>query len=154
MVAWRKARQNDYQRRYRGKPEVAERTLHGRRDQARKHEKTYWPRFRLACRLAKERGDRHLAPEHLAAVGLQAPTLNGRDTRCRPSAFGPTPLPLGNPRSSIWGDPSACRLPEMPPSRPETASEPGREVRSGLGACSLTRKPPPALIARQTLMGR
>ena len=55
---------------------------------------------------------------------------------CRPTLFA-LPLPLGNPRSSILGDPATRRLPEMPPSRPETASEPCREVRSGLGACSL-----------------
>ena len=93
MVARRKARQNDYQRRYRGKPEVAERTLHDRRDQARRHEKTYWPRFRLACRLAKERGDRHLAPEHLAAVGLKAPNAKRARQTLPPFRFWPYPYP-------------------------------------------------------------
>ena len=93
VVARRKARQNDYQRRYRGKPEVAERTLDARRGQARKHEKTYWPRFRLACRLAKERGDRHLSPEHLAAVGLKAPTLTGETHAATPPHFAPTLTP-------------------------------------------------------------
>ena len=36
---------------------------------------------------------------------------------CRPPFFA-LPLPLGDPRSSILGDPRARRLPEMPPDRP------------------------------------
>lgn len=95
VVARRKASQNDYQRRYRGKPEVAERTLHDRREQARKHENTYWPRFRLACRLARERGDRRLAPEHLAAVGLKAPTLTGEKHAAAPPLLALPRTPRG-----------------------------------------------------------
>ena len=41
----------------------------------------------------------------------------------RPPVFA-LPLPLGNPRSSIWSDPSARRYPETPRKSPETASEP------------------------------
>ena len=38
------------------------------------------------------------------------------------------PVPLGDRRSSNLGDSTARRLPEMPPERPETASEPGAEA--------------------------
>ena len=44
------------------------------------------------------------------------------------------PIPLGDPRSSIWGDPVARRLPEMPPKPGETASEPRRGGPIRLGA--------------------
>ena len=44
----------------------------------------------------------------------------------RTVAFG-LPVPLGDPRSSILGDSTAHNLPEMPPSSPETASEPVAE---------------------------
>ena len=44
----------------------------------------------------------------------------------RTVAFG-LPVPLGDPRSSILGDSTARNLPEMPPCRPETASEPVAE---------------------------
>ena len=39
------------------------------------------------------------------------------------------PVPLGDRRSSILGDPTARGLPETPPESPSTASDPGRGVR-------------------------
>lgn len=53
-------------------PEGAERALKRRLGEARRHDHRYWARYRLACRLAKERGDRHLAREDLIAVGLRS----------------------------------------------------------------------------------
>ena len=47
---------------------------------------------------------------------------------------------LGNPRSSILGDSTARRFPEMPLYHPETASEPVGGVRSGLGTRSPARQ--------------
>ncbi len=57
------------------------------------------------------------------ATGDPVTSLARAAALCRSPLFA-LPLPLGNPRSSISGDPSARRLPEMPPGHPETASEP------------------------------
>jgi hypothetical protein len=70
VIERRKELQNVYQRRYRAKPEAAARTLKRRREESRRHEREYWPRYRLACRRARERGEQCLTPEDLIAVGL------------------------------------------------------------------------------------
>ena len=44
-------------------------------------------------------------------------------TVCR-AALSALPLPFGDRRSSILGDPTARTFPETPPDRPEMASEP------------------------------
>lgn len=72
VVPRRKKRENAYQRTYRAKSGGAERALKRRLGEARRHDHRYWARYRLACRLAKERGDRHLAREDLIAVGLRS----------------------------------------------------------------------------------
>ena len=52
----------------------------------------------------------------------------------------PLPIPPGDRRSSIQGDPTARIYPEMPPNRPETASEPFAEAAvSGLSLRDVSR---------------
>ncbi len=48
------------------------------------------------------------------------------------AAFPPLPYPLGNPRSSIWGDSVARSYPETCVERPKTASEPFAEAAAHL----------------------
>ena len=59
--------------------------------------------------------------------GEGGPSLFGDGALAAAHRFFPYPLPLGDRRSSIWGDSTARTYPEMCVERAETASEPFRE---------------------------